>query len=168
MTLPAGAFVDLERARAAIHDADRLIYRRDFGPALAEARVAMEIAGRGFLPGEEAPWIEGQRRTLAEIRVRSLERTVEAELGRGRPDLAETEAQALIALDPLRESGYRLLMRVLAAGGNSVQATCVYAHCARALREHAAAPPSIETERLLHELMRGPVMAAGERRRPAP
>ncbi len=169
LTLPADAFVDIERARTAIHDADRFMYRRDFGPALAEARVAMEIAGRGFLPGEEAPWIEGQLRTLAEFRVRALECTVEAELGRGRHDLAETEAQALIALDPLRESGYRLLMRALAAGGNAVQATRVYADCCRALRDHVAATRSIETVRLLHELTRGPATAAREHRsRPGP
>jgi len=152
LTLPPRAFVDLERARAAIHETDRLMYGEAFGEALAEARVAMEIAGRGFLPGEEAPWIEGQRRALVDIRLRAQERTVEAELGRGRADLAEAEARALVALDPLREAGYRLLMRALAAGGNTAQATRVFAECRQALREQAATVPSAETERLFREI----------------
>jgi len=150
--LPTDTFVDLERARLAVHDADRLLRQGMPGPALAEARVAMEIAGRGFLPGEEAPWIIGQRRELAEIRSRAHERTVEAELTRGRVDLAEIEARALLGHDPLRESGYRLLMRALAAGGNAAQARHVFDDCRRVLREQAQARPSPETERLIEEL----------------
>jgi hypothetical protein len=122
LTLPGDVFVDWERARDAIHEADRLVFAGVAGAALAEARVAMEIAARGVLPGEGAPWIEGQRQTLREIRLRACERTVEAELARGQPDIAETEARLLLALDPLREASYRWLMRALAAGGNPAQA----------------------------------------------
>ena len=153
LALPVDAFVDVERARAAIHETDRLMYRQEHGAALAEARVAMEIAGRGFLPGEEAPWIEGQRRTLRETQLHAHEQTVAAELGRGHPDIAEREAQALIALDPLRESGYRLLMRALAAGGNAARASRVIAECRRALHQQAATAPSPETERLYRDLV---------------
>ena len=154
LALPAGAFVDAERARTAIHETDRLMYRGEHGAALAEARVAMEIAGRGFLPGEDGPWIEGQRRALREIRLHAQEQTVAAELGRGRADIAEREAQALIALDALRESSYRLLMRSLAATGNAAQATRVIADCRRVLHERAATSPSAETERLYREVVR--------------
>ena len=115
----------------------------------------MEIAGRGILAGEEAPWIEGARRTLAEIRFRAHERTIEAELGRGRPDLAEAEARALVALDPLRESAYRLLMHALAAGGNAAQATRVFDECRRTLHRQAGTVPSLETERLARALKGG-------------
>jgi DNA-binding SARP family transcriptional activator len=120
--------------------------------ALAEARVAMEIAARGFLPGEDGPWIEGQRQALREIRLRACERTVEAELARGRPDIAETEARLLLALDPLREASYRWLTQALAAGSNPAQAAAIYAACRRNLRERAGMRPSIETERLFHEI----------------
>ena len=150
--LPAGSFVDWERARDAIHEADRLVFGGDPGAALAEARVAMEIAARGFLPGEEAPWIEGQRKALREIRLRAYERTVEAELARGRADIAETEARLLLALDPLREASYRWLMRALAAGGNPAQAAAIFAICRRELRERAGMAPSAETERVFREI----------------
>ena len=152
LVLPTGSFVDWERARDAIHEADRLVFGGDPARALAEARVAMEIAARGFLPGDEAPWIEGQRQALREIRLRACERTVEAELMRGRPDIAETEARQLLALDPLREASYRWLMRALAAGGNAAQAAAIFAVCRRELRERAGMTPCAETERVFREI----------------
>ena len=152
LVLPARSFVDWERARDAIHEADRLVFAGEPSRALAEARVAMEIAARGFLPGEEGPWIEGQRQSLREIRLRACERTVEAELARGRPDIAETEARLLLALDPLREASYRWLMRALDAAGNPAQAAAIFAVCRRELQERAGMTPSEEMERVFHEI----------------
>jgi DNA-binding SARP family transcriptional activator len=152
LALPAGSFVDWERARDAIHEADRLVFGGDPSGALAEARVAIEIAARGFLPGEDGPWIEGQRQALREIRLRACERTVEAELARGRPDIAETEARLLLALDPLREASYRLLMQALAASGNPAQAAVIYAACRRTLHKRAGMEPSNETKRVFREI----------------
>ena len=152
LSLPADAFVDYERARLAIHQADAAFRQGDAGLTLAESRVAMEIAGRGFLPGEEAPWIEGTRRVLAEIRGRAHERTVEAELARGHADLAEQEARDLIAREPLRESAYRLLMRALAARGNTAEILTVLARCRQTLGDVAGLVPSSETERLARDL----------------
>lgn len=154
LTLPVGTFVDADRARLALHETDRLIGLGNHAGALAEARVALEIAGRGFLHGEDAPWIHGQRRALTEIRLLAQERTVEAELGRGRADLAEREARALVGLDPLREEGWRLLMQALADGGNAAGAAQAYAECRAALRGGADAAPSAATERLYRDLTR--------------
>ncbi len=155
LTLPSGTFVDWERAREAIHEADRLAYAGQPAASLAEARVAMEIAARGFLPGEDGPWIEGQRQALREVRLRASERTVEDELARGRPDVAETEARQLLTLDPLREASYRWLMRALAAGGNPAQAAAVFAACRKTLDDLAGMSPSLETERVLREITGG-------------
>jgi DNA-binding SARP family transcriptional activator len=153
LTLPPDTFVDLERARAGMHECDRLMRGGEIAAALAEARVALEIAGRGFLSGEEAPWIEGVRRTLGDIRLNAYQRTVEAEIQRGRLDLAEAEARVLLGLEPLHEPGYRLLMRTLAARGNPGQAIRVYEQCRRTLREQVAATPSRATDRLLREIV---------------
>ncbi len=152
LKLPGDAFIDLERARKAIHEADIAMHRRDYHVALNEARVAMEIAARGFMPGDEARWIERQRRSLMDIQTRALERTVEAELHRGRPDVAEREARLLLALDPLRESGYRLLMSALAACGNRAEVVRAMEECRQALRESGVAAPSGATERVFREL----------------
>jgi DNA-binding SARP family transcriptional activator len=153
LRLPAAAFVDWERAREAIHEADRLVFLGNPDAALAEARVAMEIAARGFLPGENAAWILAQRDALRDIHLRAGERTVEAELARGNVAIAETEARQLLAIDPLRGASYRWLMRALMQGGNAVQAARVFASCRHELESRAGMSPSAETERLYAEIV---------------
>jgi SARP family transcriptional regulator, regulator of embCAB operon len=152
LLLPDGTFIDHERARSAIHDAETLLRREDYGPALSEARVALEIAARGFLTGEEAPWIMGERARLQDIQFRALECTAEAELARGNPRIAEQEARELMRLAPLRESGYRLMMRALADGGNAAEIPMVMAKCRQTLFDQAGIEPSAETTQLAEEL----------------
>lgn len=152
LLLPRDTVIDWERARRAIHETDRLMRGREYDAALSEARVAMEIAGRSFLIGEQGPWIEGQRRAVTDVHLHARECTVEAELGRGNSDIAEVEARALIQADPLRESGYRLLMRALAATGNRAQILRVITECRDMLRAQADMAPSDETERLFRTL----------------
>jgi len=123
--------------------------------AWAEAVIANEIAARGILPGEDGAWIEAERRTLRDIELQALEAIGDAEIDRGRPDEAERVGRRLVAADPLRESGYRLLMRALAAGGNPAQASRVMEECRTALAA-AAASPSAETERVYREVSARP------------
>jgi DNA-binding SARP family transcriptional activator len=155
LTLPAEVIVDAERARTALHVAETSLRRGDYDDALSESRVAMEIATRGFLGGEEGPWIEGQRRALIDLRLHALECTVEAELLRGNASIAEREAEQLILLDPLRESGYRLLMRALAAGGNPAQAVRVMQECRQRLRQVGGMVPSENTMRVFRDVVGG-------------
>lgn len=152
LLLPPGSTIDLERATAALHRAEVLMRHGDCGSALAEARVATEIAARGFLNGEGGEWVEGQRRLLAEAHVHALECTVTAELERGNAALAEREAERLVALAPLRESGHRLLMRALTAGGNRGQAVLAYNRCRRLLQQQVGVAPAAETDRLYRQL----------------
>jgi DNA-binding SARP family transcriptional activator len=58
----------------------------------------------------------------------------------------------LLALDPLREASYRLLMRALGTGGNPAQAAAIYAACCRGLRERTGMAPSNETERIFRRI----------------
>jgi SARP family transcriptional regulator, regulator of embCAB operon len=153
LVLPSDVIVDAERARAARHTAETSLRRGDYELALSESRVAMEIAARGFLGGEEAPWIEGQRRAFVDLRLHALECTVEAELLRGNPAIAEREAEYLIVLDPLRESGYRLLMRALSAGGNSAQAVRVMDECRQRLLQMGGLVPSEDTVRVFRDVV---------------
>jgi two-component SAPR family response regulator len=154
LALPEGVFVDRERAWAAIHHVQALHRRGDVRGAWAEAVIANEIASRGFLSGEDAPWIEAERRTLRDIELQALEAVTEAEIDQGRPAEAERVARRLISADALRESGYRLLMRALAAGGNAAQASRVMEECRLALAT-AGAVPSAETERVYREALAG-------------
>jgi DNA-binding SARP family transcriptional activator len=152
LTLPTDAFVDRERAWTAIHHVAAIRRRGDAAAAWAEAVIATEIAERGFLPGESGDWIEAERRTLRDLELQALEALSEAELDQHRPADAERVARRLIAADALRESGYRLLMRALAAGGNAAQAARVMEECRTALAS-AQALPSKETERLFREIL---------------
>lgn len=161
LVLPADAFVDRERAWDAIHHVQAIRRRGDAAAAWAEAVIAHEIAVRGFLPGEAGEWIEAERRTLRDIELQALESIVEAEIDQRRPPEAERAARMLIARDALRESGYRLLMRALAAGGNGAQAARVMDECRSAFAD-AGVAVSAETERVYRE-----VSGAGSPRAPS-
>lgn len=152
LRLPTESVVDFERARAALHRTDVLMREGHADAALAEARVATEIAARPFLPGEDGAWIEGQRRLLHSVRLHALEYTVQAELLRGHTDTAEREAEQLLALDPLHEGSHRLLMETLAARGNGSGVWRALLECRRVLASEGL-EPSPQTEALARRLM---------------
>ena len=120
----AGATVDLENADESIHRAESAVVLGQWERAWAVSQVAMFTARRGFLPGEDAVWIDEVRRHLDEVHVRALEAYAAAGLGLGGTELAAARdaGRTLVKLAPLRESGHRLLMRALAAEGNPADA----------------------------------------------
>jgi DNA-binding SARP family transcriptional activator len=151
LMLPADVFVDRERAWSAIHHVQATRRRGDVSGAWAEAVVASEIAARGFLVGDAGEWIEAERRTLHDIEVQALEAIADADLAQLRPLEAERVARVLVTLEPLRESGYRLLMSALAASGNPAQAARVMDECRVALAA-VSLVPSRETVRVFEAI----------------
>ncbi|MGC4108933.1 MAG: BTAD domain-containing putative transcriptional regulator [Nocardioides sp.] len=149
---PPDVFVDFERARFGLHQAESALARGAFDEALAEARVALEIAARGFLPGDRLPWIEHRRRQLREIQLHAAECLANGELARGQPLRAEREAEDLILLDPLDEIGYRVRMQAAAQLGNQAGVLRAMHDCRMALGGIGGMVPSIETERLFAAL----------------
>ena len=103
---------------------------RAWGPALL---VALFVAERDFLPGEDAPWIDEIRHQLTVLRLRALECYAATELGIGGTELAGAvrAGRQLVRLAPLRESGYRYLMQALAAQDNLAEALSVYGRAQR-------------------------------------
>jgi DNA-binding SARP family transcriptional activator len=77
LSLPADCWIDLEAAREAVHRAESAVARGDWVGAWAPARVAIHTAARGFLPGEDLPWVDVVRRELEDLRVRALEAAAE-------------------------------------------------------------------------------------------
>lgn len=155
LVLPDDTWVDVEAAAAAIHRAEAAVAGEDWPAAWVAGRVAQHIAVRPFLAGDEAPWIEEQRRELSETYVRSLELAAHASLriGGGELNTAERSARALVRHAPFRESGYRYLMESLTARGNTAEALHVYEQLRTLLREELGAAPSPETQRLHRELL---------------
>jgi DNA-binding SARP family transcriptional activator len=155
LLLPAGAWIDLEAATAAVHRAEGAVARRDWHGAWGPARVAQHIAARGFLHGDDAPWIEERRRQIQGLYLQSLELAAQACLEIGGAELVtgERTARALIDADPYRESGYRLLMEILAAAGNRAQALLVYDALRRRLHDDLAIAPSAATQSAYRALL---------------
>lgn len=155
LALPEDVRVDLELARDAIHRAESAAAAADWRRAWAPAQVALFTARRGFLPGEDAPWIERTRRSLREIEIRALESYAAACLGAGAGELAiaEQSARQLVEREPFHESGYRLLMQALAAQGNVADALVTYDRLAQVLREELGVDPSTTTRELHRSLL---------------
>jgi DNA-binding SARP family transcriptional activator len=130
LDLPADAFVDLEAAFEAIHRAESAARRNAWIEAWAPARVALHTASRGFLPGEDAPWIDEQGNRLEDLRLRALE-----------------------AVAALRESGYRILMQALETDGNPAEALAVYDLLRTRLRDELGAAPGEATQALHRALL---------------
>lgn len=150
-----GAWVDLEAAAEAIHRAESAVAQRDWGRAWGPALTALFTAERGFLPGEDAPWIDEVRHELTELRLRALESYAAAALGLGGTELlaAVRAGRQLTRLAPLRESGYRYLMRALADQGNLAEALGVYGQLSECLREQLGVSPGPATRDLYERLL---------------
>jgi DNA-binding SARP family transcriptional activator len=155
LVLPADAWIDLEAAAAAIHEAESAVARGDWKGAWAPARIAYAVGGRGFLPGQEVPWIQERRRWLEDMRLRAFECIALAGLGLGGAELAATErsGRKLIELAPYRESGYRLLMESLAARGEVAEALRVYDRLRILLHDELGIAPSAESQALHRRLL---------------
>jgi DNA-binding SARP family transcriptional activator len=154
LCLPA-AWVDLEAAIEAIHRAESSVAQQDWTRAWGPTLTAMFVAERGFLAGEDAPWIDEIRHQLTEIRLRALECYAAASLGIGGTELtaAVRAGRELVRLAPLRESGYRYLMQALAAQGNLAEALDVYGQLSRCLRDQLGVSPSPATRKLYQRLL---------------
>ena len=150
LVLPAGCWVDIEAARDAIHRAESAIALGAWGRAWGASQVTMFAARRGFLPGEDLPWIADVRAELDSLHIRALEAYADASLHLGGTELATAERSAkdLVARAPFRESGYRVLMAALAERGNAAEALRVYDDLVRLLRDELGVVPSQATRSL--------------------
>jgi DNA-binding SARP family transcriptional activator len=152
----ADVWVDLEAARDAIHRAESANALGEHRRAWAPAQVALFTAQRGFLPGEDALWIDETQRELSELELRALEAYGAAALGINGTELAAASraGRELVRRVPLRETGYRLLMSALARQGNTAEALRIYETLCATLRDQVGVAPSEATRTLYAELLR--------------
>jgi SARP family transcriptional regulator, regulator of embCAB operon len=156
VVLPHDAWVDIEAAADAVHRAESAIAQGNHHRAWGPSQVAMFVASRPFLPGEDAAWIEETRRRLGALHIRATEAYAHAGLGIGGTELAAAirAGRELTRLEPYRESAYRLLMRALAAEGNRAEALRVYEQLRTRLRDDLGVAPSPQTQELHLQLLR--------------
>lgn len=155
LSLPPDAWIDAECARRQLHKAESLISAERWWDAYAPAVTARYISERPFLRGDDVPWVEGQRREMAELNLRAIECDARIGLAVRGPEanLAIQSARRLIELAPYRESGYCLLMTGLHEVGNHAEALQVYEQLRRLLRDELGAAPSPATQEVHRRLL---------------
>jgi DNA-binding SARP family transcriptional activator len=162
LDLSREAFVDVQAARHAVHEAESLTTACRWWDAYAGAATAGAIARREFMRGEDAPWISEVRQEMEDVCVRAIECNVRICLAVGGPELptAVHLARELNERAPFRESGYCLLMRALEQLGNVAEAIRVYESLRTRLRDELGTAPSAQAQALHGRLLRGePAMA---------
>ena len=155
LVLPEGAEVDWEVARAALAATRAALSSGDWRAAYDAAQTAVEIAGRGLLPGLEADWIEERRRELEDLRIEGLEAIAVAGVALGGTELsgAERAARAAVEAAPFRESARAALMEALGAAGNIAEALRAYDDLRTMLRDELGTAPSPRVVALYERLL---------------
>lgn len=154
LRLPETVWIDVEAAGNALDEAEGALRRGDMASAWSLANVVAVISRRPLLSSVEAPWVEAQRNTLRGWQMRALQCLVAVSASNGEPLLAIQHAAEMIQLDPLREIGYQLLMKMHAAAGDRAAAMLVFAKCRELLRDELGVSPSPQTEAIYLEILR--------------
>jgi len=145
LRLPDETWVDWDAAASSVERAEQALRDGAVEAALEAATVAEVIAGRGFLT-EDCPWVDAQRVRLHDLHARAVRACCEAHLLAGDRGRAVEAARRAIELDDLQESGYRLLMRALAAAGERGEALRVWDRCRGMLADELGIDPAPESE----------------------
>ena len=154
LRVPNEAWVDVEAAAEAIHDAEGHLRAGNPTAAFGPSAVAHHIAKRPFLRGEQSRWAQSHRDRLRGILVRALECRGEVFLWNREFPLAVEAAKEVLALEPFRENAHRLLIRSHAAGGNAADAKRAFEHCRKLFAQELGIEPSSETREALDAKVR--------------
>lgn len=128
---------------------------------LSDLKRAHELYRDMFLAGMHIPiepfdrWLSIERQRFEAERLDHLNRLSGAHAAAGEIDKAITACRQLLALDPLREEGHRLLMTVLANSGNRGGALLQYEQCVEVVRDELGAAPDPETVALAEAIRLG-------------
>jgi DNA-binding SARP family transcriptional activator len=125
------------------------------GPAATTYRD--DTAGGDLLPDWYDAWVETERERVRQLRLHALEVVAEELAADGRFGEAVEAAFAALAIDPLRESTQRVLVRVYIAEGNWNEALRLYRVYARRLRAEIGLEPSTQMRELVRHISDGTV-----------
>ena len=152
LVLAPDAWIDLEVARAAAERAETALTGARLGEARTSAHTALELASEGFFAHDDNPWAQERSEEVEQLRLRCLECIAAAgvALGGSETVAAERAAREAIALAPLRERPYRLLMDMLAARDDVTGALQLYEQLRVRLSGELGIPPG-PAIRALHQ-----------------
>jgi DNA-binding SARP family transcriptional activator len=125
------------------------------------------VARRGFLTEFDESWIQPQRAQIEVILERALTCYAQACLGLGGTEIpgAERAARQLIERAPLSETGYQLLMEVLAARGDVASALGLYEQLRKTVRDELGVDPGPAIRQLHDQLLHASSDNRPQRRR---
>jgi DNA-binding SARP family transcriptional activator len=135
-------WVDLDAARNALDAAEGFLRGGQAKDAWAQAAVAISILERGFLQGEELPWIMRERDRIHGEHLRTLELLADVTLLLGEPASSARFARLCSDLEPFRESAYEREMRAEIQMGNRAEALRTYERLRKLLADELGADPS--------------------------
>lgn len=95
-----------------------------------------------LLPGWYDDWVLLERERIRQVLLHASERAAEDTLARGEPETALILAMAAVAVDPLRESAHRLVVRAHLAEGNLGEARRHVADVCQLMIDELGVPPS--------------------------
>jgi DNA-binding SARP family transcriptional activator/TolB-like protein len=160
---------DVQLAVSGAVDVDVDVHRFEMlakSTAPADLAAANELYRGEFLAGFDVPsepfmdWVRVERTRLEATAYGMLRRLVAALSEAGEHDAAIAAAQRLIALDPLREDGHRLLMQLYASVGRRAEAVRQFAICKDSLRRKLDVAPDAKTIALAQAIQaEGPAQA---------
>lgn len=121
-----------------------------------------------FLSGMTIPvetferWLAIERQRFETLRLNFLLKLSMARAEASQHDKSIAACRQLIALDPLREEGHRLLMTLLASTGNRGGALLQYEQCVETLRDELDIGPDPETTHLAETIRLGVLKSSDE------
>ncbi|MBV8718610.1 MAG: bacterial transcriptional activator domain-containing protein [Chloroflexi bacterium] len=153
LVLPTNSQVDCLRAIRETHDAEALLAAGAEDEALPHAVVASMIAARPVLPEVTHPWVDSLAARMQDVHLRALDALVHLWTLRGQYAEAILDAETLLRLDPLHESGYAGLMQAHLRSGNPTMGLRVYERCRQTLRQELGSSPGPKVEGVYRELL---------------
>jgi DNA-binding SARP family transcriptional activator len=142
--------VDVRETASLAHQ----LLSRPSGPPDDEAELAPDprlLTGE-LLPDWYDDWVMFERERLRQLSLHALEALGEQLLDVGRLGEALEAALEAVAMEPLRESSHRLLIRIHLAEGNGAEAIREFELCGRLLRDQLGLEPSPQLVRLVANL----------------
>lgn len=150
------AWTDLEALGALEVEAQKRADAGDFVGARAAAEAGLALVRGPFLCDEADPWWAEAERVGADRRIAGLRRlSARVALSLGALGPACSEAEQLLATDPLDEEALRILMGAQAAAGRAGSALGAYADVRLRLADELGVDPDPETEALHLAILQG-------------
>lgn len=119
-----------------------------------DAAACLQLLLHGdLLPGWYDDWVIYERARLQQLRIQALEVAAARMIERGNIAAALVTASAAVAMEPLRESAQRLLIRVHLRDGNYHAAVRDYSEFSSRLQRELGIAPSVQMQTLVRPLL---------------